>query len=130
MVHISAGNGTVIGDYCSIAHQATVHGATIGDNTLIGINATVMDRCVVGRNCIVAGHTFLTEGTQIPDNSIVMGVPGKVVKTRDNFERTRRNALVYLWNARAYAKGDHRAWADPAFKEFLTQEMAKANDES
>ena len=72
----------------------------------------------------------LTQGTQIPDNSIVMGVPGKVVKTRDNFERTRLNALVYLWNARAYAKGDHRAGADPAFKEFLTREMAKAIDES
>ncbi len=113
VLHVGAGGPTVVGDYCSIAHHAALHSATIGDNSLIGINATLMDGVVIGRNCIVAGGAFLIEGTEIPDDSIVMGMPGKVVRTQNNFLRTRRNALIYHRNAEAYARGDHRAWSGP-----------------
>lgn len=116
MLHVSADGPTVVGDYCSIAHHAVLHSAIIGNNTLIGIHATVMDRVTIGENCIVAGGAFLTEGTIIPDNSIVMGMPGKVVRQRNAFMKTRRNALIYHRNAVAYNRGDHRAWTGPEFE--------------
>ena len=92
MLHVSADGPTVIGDYCSIAHHVVLHSATIGDNSLIGINATLMDGVVIGQNCIVAGGSFVTEGTVVPDNSIVMGMPGKVVRSHNAFLKTKRNA--------------------------------------
>lgn len=121
MLHVGAGGPTVIGDYCSIAHHATLHSATIGDNSLVGINATVMDGAVVGENCIIAGGAFLTEGAEIPNNSVVMGMPGKVVRRTNNFLRTRRNAMIYHRNALAYARGDHRAWCGPVFDAWNAQ---------
>lgn len=111
MVHISSDRGTTIGAYSSIAHKATVHGCTIGDNCLIGINATVMDDAVIGDNSIVAGHSIVTQGTVIPANSVAAGVPAKVIKENcDNFVGNRMNALIYHRNGLAYARGEHRAW--------------------
>lgn len=115
MLHVSADGPTVIGDYCSIAHHAVLHSAEIGDHSLIGIHATVMDGVVIGQNCIVAGGAFLTEGTVIPDNSVVMGMPGKVVRNQNSFLKTKRNAMIYHRNALAYACADHRAWTGPEF---------------
>lgn len=126
MVHIGGAYPTRIGDWCSITHKVCIHGATIGDNCLIGIGATIMDGAVIGANSIVAGHSIVTEGTVVPPGSIVAGVPAKVIAQRDGFEKTRRNALLYLWNARAYAEGRHRAWDDPACNDFVAVEMEKA----
>jgi carbonic anhydrase/acetyltransferase-like protein (isoleucine patch superfamily) len=92
----------------------------------VGINSTIMDGCVIGDNCIIAGHTFLKEGTEIPDNSIVMGAPGRVVKTRDCGEPNRINALAYYKNALAYQRGDFRAWAQPDFFQQLRREVGEA----
>jgi len=65
-------------------------------------------------NCIVAGHTFLPEGTVIPDNSIVMGSPSRVTKNRNGAEQNYLNALVYYENTCAYAsRGHFRRWSDP-----------------
>ena len=116
MLHVSAQGPTVIGDYCSIAHHVVLHSASIGDNTLIGINATLMDGVVVGQNCIGAGGSFLTEGTVIPDNSVVMGMPADVVRNRNAFLKTKRNALIYNRNALAYSRGEHRAWTGKEFE--------------
>ncbi len=114
MIHVGGGSGTRVGAHCSITHHCTLHGCTIGDNCLIGINATIMDGCVIGDNCIVAGGAFLKERTIIPDNSIVMGIPGKVVRTQNNWIANRFNAHLYEVNARACAEGHHRAWSDAA----------------
>ena len=76
--------------------------------TIIGINSTIMDGCIIGDNCIIAGHTFLKEGTVIPDNSIVAGAPGKIIKTKNNYEQNLFNAMAYYENAIAYAEGDYR----------------------
>jgi carbonic anhydrase/acetyltransferase-like protein (isoleucine patch superfamily) len=111
MLHIDDATPTIIGSHCSITHHCTIHGCTIGDNCLIGINATIMDGCVIGENSIIGGHTFLKEGTVVPPNSIVMGVPGKVVRTQNNFVRNRVNAFMYYRNALAYSAGEHREWA-------------------
>ena len=129
LVHIGSSKGTTIGAHCSITHKATVHGCTIGDNCLIGINATVMDDVVIGDNCIVAGHSIIAEGTQIPANSIVAGVPGTVVKSRNNFVANRLNAFVYNYNGKAYAKGDHRAWDTEQFRKLYAAEQASLTAE-
>lgn len=126
MVHIGWETPTLVGDYCSITHHCTLHGCTIGDNCLIGINATVMDGAIIGNNCIVAGHAIVSEGMVVPDNSIVAGVPAKIVKTRNNFVGNRLNAVLYHRNAQAFARGDHRAWSGPAFEAFLAEARAAA----
>ena len=114
MIHVGSSTSAIIGDNCSVTHHCTVHGCVIEDDCLIGINATVMDGAVIGANTIVAGGAFVTEGTIVPENSIVAGVPAKVVKTRNNRDANRYNAILYNLNAVAYARGEHRAWDDPA----------------
>lgn len=108
MVHVGAGTPTIIGDDCSITHHATLHGCTIGDKCLIGINATIMDGAKIGNNCIVAGNSIVTEGSEFPDNSIIAGSPAKLVKTRDSGDANAMNAAFYVQNAKNYAKGVHR----------------------
>ena len=129
LVHIGSSKGTTIGAYCSITHKATVHGCTIGDNCLIGINATVMDNVVIGDNCIVAGHSIVPEEAKIPANSIVAGVPGVVVKSRNNFVANRLNAFVYNYNGEAYTRGDYRAWDTEVFREAYAAEQASLEEE-
>lgn len=114
MIHVGNAYGTTVGDYCSITHHCTLHGCKIGNNCLIGINSTIMDGCIIGDNCIIAGHTFLKEGTIIPDNSIVAGSPGKVIKTKNNYEQNIFNAMAYYENAIGYEEGDYRRLSNPA----------------
>lgn len=125
MVHIGYETSTVIGDYASITHRVVLHGCAIGENCLIGIGATIMDGAVIGANSIVAGHAFVREGQIIPPNSIVMGTPAKVVRTADNFIANRMNAWLYHRNARAYAEGNHRAWAGAEFEAASKVERAR-----
>ncbi|HTD06197.1 gamma carbonic anhydrase family protein [Undibacterium sp.] len=129
MLHVGDQTPTIIGSHCSITHHCTIHGCTIGDNCLIGINSTIMDGCVIGDNSIVAGHTFLKEGTVIPPNSIVMGTPGKVVRTQNNYVRNRLNAYLYYKNALAFAQQNYRAWAAPGFPQEVMREMARLQAE-
>ena len=68
MIHVGATTPTIIGDFCSITHHCTIHGATIGDACLIGINATIMDGAVIGAGSIVAGGAFVPEGKEYPPN--------------------------------------------------------------
>ena len=125
MLHIGDKTPTVIGSHCSITHHCTIHGCTIGDNCLIGINTTIMDGCVIGENSIIAGHSFLKEGTVIPPHSIVMGTPGKVIRTQNNFVRNRLNAYMYYRNALAYASGDYRAWSTESFPQEAAEEVRR-----
>ncbi|MEM1160892.1 MAG: gamma carbonic anhydrase family protein [Pseudomonadota bacterium] len=108
MIHVGYETPAIIGRMCSVTHHATVHGATLGDNVLIGINATIMDGAEIGDNSIVAGNALVREGTKIPPNSIVAGVPARVIATRDNRAANIQNAEFYIQNAIAYAHGIHR----------------------
>lgn len=110
MVHIGWDDPTIIGDYCTIGHRAVVHGCTIEPACLIGVGATIMERCVIGRGSIVAGHSFLPPGAVIPPHSLVIGTPGRVERRIDKLRANVVDALLYRDNARAYAKGEHRAW--------------------
>lgn len=123
MIHIGWNTSVYVGKYTSITHHCTLHGCTIGDNCLIGINSTIMDGCVIGNNCIIGGHTFLKEGTVIPDNSIVMGVPGTVVKTKNCAEANMMNALVYYRNGLAYSSGNYRLWSRSEFAGEIAAEL-------
>lgn len=116
MVHVGYKKPTIVGAYCSITHRVALHGCTIEDNCLIGIGATIMEGAVIGENSIVAGHAFVADNTIIPPNSIVMGTPAKVVRTINSFVANRINALLYLRNAQAYAKGEYRAWDGPEYE--------------
>jgi carbonic anhydrase/acetyltransferase-like protein (isoleucine patch superfamily) len=115
MLHVGYDTPTVIGAYCSITHRATLHGCQIGDHCLIGIGATVMDGAVIGENSIVGEHALVRAGMAVPPNSIVAGVPARIIRERDSRDANRINALFYHENAVAYARGDHRKWAHPDF---------------
>ena len=125
MIHEGDGSGTYVGDYCSIAHHATLHGCTLGDNCLVGINATIMDRAVIGENCVIAGHSIVPQDANIPANSIVAGVPGRVVKERNNWVENRLNAWLYQVNGAAFANGDHRRWSRAEHRADMAAEKAR-----
>jgi len=120
MLHTGAATSTTIGDFCSITHHCTIHGATIGDSCLIGINATIMDGAVIGAGSIVAGGAFVPEGKIYPPNSVIMGAPAKVKVERDNRQANRLNAWLYNRNAEFYAQGRHDAWSDESFDAWMT----------
>jgi len=104
IVHVDPGKPCTIGANCVLGHAAIAHGCTIGDNTLIGMRATVMNNAVIGKNCIIGSHALITEGKVIPDNSMVLGAPGKVVRslTSQEIEGIRQNALRYQELAAKY----------------------------
>ena len=80
VLHADPGNPTIIGDYVTVGHGAIVHGAIVGDGSLIGMRATVLNRAKIGKNCIIGACTLVTEGMIIPDNSLAVGIPAKVVR--------------------------------------------------
>ncbi|MCB0736020.1 MAG: gamma carbonic anhydrase family protein [Bacteroidetes bacterium] len=104
IVHVDPGVPVTIGKGCVLGHAAIAHGCTIGDNSLIGMRATVMNRAVIGKNCIIGSHALVTEGKVIPDNSMVLGSPGKVVRTLTDaeVEGIKRNAAHYVELAKKY----------------------------
>ena len=125
MIHVGYDTPTIIGDFCSITHHSTIHGATIGDACLIGINATIMDGAVIGAGSIVAGGAFVPEGKEYPPNSIIMGSPAKVKAERDNNHANRMNAWLYHRNAQFYAQGRHDAWSTDDFDEWMAAKSAE-----
>lgn len=105
VLHTDIGYPLTIGTGCTIGHQAMLHGCTIGDNSLIGMSATVLNGAVIGKNCLIGAGALVTEGKVIPDNSLVMGTPGKVVRTLNEaqIEGLRESAAHYVANARQFA---------------------------
>ena len=80
VVHLSDDMPVRIGKYCTIGHKAMIHACTIEDGCLIGMNTTVLDGAVIGAGSIVGAHSLVTKNTQVPPNSLVMGVPAKVIR--------------------------------------------------
>jgi len=99
----------VIGSHVTIGHKAMLHGCTIGDDTLIGINAVVLNGAKIGRHCLIGANALVTEGKEIPDNSLVLGSPGKVVRelTPQQIEGLRKSAEHYVENARRFKSTLH-----------------------
>ena len=80
VLHTDVGKPLVIGDNVTIGHRVMLHGCTIGDGSLIGIGAIVLNGARIGRNCLIGAGALITEGKEIPDNSVVMGAPGRVIR--------------------------------------------------
>ena len=102
--HVDAGFPLTIAKGCTVGHKVMLHGCTIGDNTLIGMGATVLNGAQIGNNCLIGAGALITERKVIPDNSLVMGVPGKVVRTLDEdaIESLRGSARHYQDNMRMF----------------------------
>ncbi|MBC6408289.1 MAG: gamma carbonic anhydrase family protein [Rhodobacteraceae bacterium] len=82
--HTDMGAPLTIGENCTIGHKVMLHGCLIGDNTLIGMGATVLNHAKIGKNCLIGAGALITEGKEIPDGSLVMGSPGKIVRELDD----------------------------------------------
>ena len=83
VLHADFGSPLTIGRGVTVGHNAMLHGCEVGDYSLIGIGAVVLNGVKIGRNCIIGANALITEGKIIPDNSLVVGQPGKVVRERD-----------------------------------------------
>lgn len=105
--HTDIGYPLVIGPDCTIGHKAMLHGCIIGAGSLIGMGATVLNGAKIGRGCLIGAGALITEGKEIPDFSLVMGAPGKVVRTLDEAaqEKLLKSAVHYRANAARYARG-------------------------
>ncbi len=107
VMHTDMGYPLVIGAGCTIGHKAMLHGCVLGENTLIGMGATVLNGARIGKNCLIGAGALITEGKEIPDGSLVMGSPGRVVRALDEaaIEGLRTSARHYQENAARFAKG-------------------------
>jgi len=107
VIHTSPEHVVKVGKNVSIGHGAIVHGATIDDDCIIGINSTVLDGVHVGRGSIIAANAVVPPGKEIPPHSLVAGVPGKIIKQDEGMmEAIRENADVYKKLASRYLNGE------------------------
>ncbi len=106
VLHTDVGIPLTIGRGVTVGHKVMLHGCTIGDNSLIGINAVVLNRARIGRNCIIGAGAIITEGKEIPDNSLVVGAPGKVIRTLDDaaVAMLKMSAEHYVQNWKRYGR--------------------------
>ena len=104
VLHTDPGLPLVLGEHVTVGHLAMLHGCTVGDGTLIGINAVVLNGAVIGRGCLIAANALVTEGMQVPDGAVVMGAPGSVKRVLDEERRKQlaANALHYVGNTQRY----------------------------
>lgn len=110
VIHCDAGLPTTIGKRVVIGHRAVVHGVTIADNVMIGIGAIVLNGARVGEYSIVAAGAIVTEGQVVPPRSLVMGVPGKIVRevTEQEIKRITDGAQTYIERAKNYWRGIYK----------------------
>lgn len=107
VLHTDPGQPLTLGRGVTVGHQAMLHGCEVGDYALIGIGATILNGARIGKNCIIGAKALITEGKAIPDHSVVMGAPGKVVKPVEKAvaELLKASAEHYVENARRYRAG-------------------------
>jgi carbonic anhydrase/acetyltransferase-like protein (isoleucine patch superfamily) len=107
VVHTDPGFGATVGTGCTVGHRAILHGCALGDNVLVGMGAIVLNGARVGNDCLIGAGALVPEGREIPPGSLVVGMPGKVVRalTPEEIERNRKSARHYADNWRRFAKG-------------------------
>lgn len=106
VLHTDPGIPLTVGRGVTIGHKVTLHGCTIGDYSLIGINAVVLNGARIGKCCIIGANALVTENSEIPDYSLVLGSPGKVVKTLDEstFKLLKASSDHYAANGKQFAE--------------------------
>ena len=104
VIHADPGFPAVIGENVTVGHNAMIHGCHIGDGTLVGINAVVLNGARIGRGCLIGANALVTEGMEIPDGSMVLGSPAKIAKQLSEEVQLllQHNADHYIGNARRY----------------------------
>lgn len=107
VLHTDAGIRLTIGDDVTVGHQAMLHGCSVGDGSLIGIGATVLNHAVIGKQSLVGAHALVTEGKQFPDGVLIMGAPARVVRELSDEEKQAlaASAAHYVANARRFREG-------------------------
>ncbi len=107
VIHADPGFPVTLGENVSVGHQVMLHGCTVGDGSLIGIQAVVLNGAKIGRNCLVGAGALVTEGKEFPDGSMILGAPAKVVKqlTPDQIEGLQQTAKHYVQNALRFKAG-------------------------
>lgn len=107
VLHTDAGQPLTVGADVTVGHQVTLHSCTIGDGSLIGMKAVVLNGGRIGRNCIVGAGALVTEGKQFPDGVLIVGSPAKVVRelTPEQIARLKLSADAYVNNARRHRQG-------------------------
>lgn len=103
VIHTDGGVPVVLERNVSIGHLVMLHGCTIGENSLVGIGAIILNKAVIGKNCIIGAGSLITEGKVIPDGSLVMGAPGKVVR-----QLTPEQVALNTWIAEHYVERSAR----------------------
>ncbi|CDN54258.1 Isoleucine patch superfamily enzyme, carbonic anhydrase/acetyltransferase [Neorhizobium galegae bv. officinalis bv. officinalis str. HAMBI 1141] len=106
MIHTDPRYPATIGENCTIGHHAIIHGCVIGDNSLVGMGATILNGAKIGRNCLVGANALVTEGKEFPDNSLIVGSPAKVTRTLDDeaVEKLKQSAVRYVANWKRFAR--------------------------
>jgi len=107
VLHTDKGVPLIVGRGVTVGHMCMLHGCEIGENTLIGIGSIILNHTKIGKNCLIGANTFIGERKTIPDGSLVMGAPGKVVRTltEEQIEGIKRNGGNYIANWQRYASG-------------------------
>jgi carbonic anhydrase/acetyltransferase-like protein (isoleucine patch superfamily) len=107
VLHTDLGAPLTIGTNCTIGHKAILHGCEIGDNSLIGMGAIVLNHAKIGKNCLIGAGALIPEGKVIPDNSLVVGQPGKIIRVlgEEAVAKLRLSAESYQRNWKKFAAG-------------------------
>jgi carbonic anhydrase/acetyltransferase-like protein (isoleucine patch superfamily) len=107
VLHTDIDEPLAVGAHCTIGHHAILHACTIEDGSLIGMGAVVLNRARIGRNCLIGAKALVTEGKEIPDGSLVLGSPARVVRplNAEEVAQLKESALSYVHNWRRFAAG-------------------------
>ena len=106
VIHTDPGCPTIVGNGVTVGHMVMLHGCEIADDCLIGIGSTILNKTKIGKNCIIGANALVTENKVIPERSLVLGSPGKVVRqvTDEEIEHIKENARDYVENFKKYKK--------------------------
>ncbi len=107
VIHADPGFPIMLGENVSIGHQVMLHGCTVGDGSLIGIQSVILNGARIGRNCLVGARSLVTEGKEFPDGSLIIGSPARVVRqlTPEQIDGLQKAAAHYIANAQRFRKG-------------------------
>src|SRR5579863_5658263 len=107
VIHTDPSQPVLVGANVTIGHKVILHSAIVGDNSLIGMGAILLNRCRIGRNCLIGAGAIVTEGKEIPDNSMVIGAPGRVVRqlSEPQLALLQMSSSVYVKNYRRFREG-------------------------